>query len=403
MFTLLIIALRNVLRNRRRTLITLGALFVGVGVMVTMRGLLNGLQRALVDNVAHGQTGSLQVHRTGYLANVLSTPLTLDFPMDEIAAKVKAQPGVQAVAARILFAGMVSSGEQTLFMAAMALDPIAELAVCPLRSKTLDPGSQFIGGRDGVVLTTSLAKSIGLQQGGEAALLAPDRDGALSGENIHLAGTMNLALPGDKKIGLVPLSLAQRLLKMDGRATELAVAVEPIESATAVAAELRARLGPDYEVHTWDQIALFVRQAMGRQDFIIRFIASAFMLLMLIGVANTMLMSVLERTREIGTMMAVGVRRRKILALFIIEALAIGALGGVAGSAAGYAAVQLLARRGLEFTAPGSSVGFKLVAYVPAVYLAQVTLLATVGAGLFALYPAFRASRLRPVQALAGQ
>jgi putative ABC transport system permease protein len=405
MGTLIRIALRNVLRNRRRTLITLGALFVGVGVMVSMRGLLNGLQRALVTNVALGQTGAIQVHRTGYMKNVLSTPLTLDLVIADVMPKVRATPGVEAAAARITFAGMISTGDETLFMAAFALDPATELGVTPLRQAVLAPGSRFFdaGNTNGIVLTTDLARSIGLKLGDEASLLSSDRDGALSGELAHVSGLMSLALPGEKKIAMVPLALAQKLLKMEGRATEIAVAVSPIENAEDVAATLRARLGPEYEVHTWAEVAMFVRQAMQRQNFVISLIAYAFMLLMLLGVANTMLMSVVERTREIGTMMAVGVRRAKILGLFVCEALAIGAAGGLAGGAAGMGVVTLLARRGISFSFPGSAVPFKLTPFMTASYLAQVVLMATLGAGLFALYPAFRASRLRPVQALAGQ
>jgi putative ABC transport system permease protein len=414
MWTLIRIAIRNVARNRRRTLITLGALFVGVGVMVSMRGLLNGLQRALVTNVAEGQTGAVQVHRAGYMANVLSTPLTLDFAVADVLPRVLAEPGVTAAAPRINFAGMVSAGDETLFMAALAIDPALERRVTPLREKTLEPGGRFFdaGNRDGIVLTTDLARSVGIGLGGEASLLSPDRDGALSGEPAHVAGLMNLGLPGEKKIAMVPLALAQKLLKMDGgagssaagaRATELAVAVSPIERADAIAASLRAHLGPKYEVHTWSDVAIFVKQAMQRQNFVISLIAYAFMLLMLLGVANTMLMSVIERTREIGTMMAVGVRRSKILALFVVEALAIGAAGGTAGGLAGLGVVTLLGRRGISFSFPGSRVPFTLTPFMTTTYLVQIILMATAGAGLFALYPAFRASRLRPVQALAGQ
>jgi len=403
--TLFRIAVRNVARNRRRTLITLAALFVGVGMMVSMRGLLNGLQRALVTNLADGNTGALQVHRAGYMKNVVSAPLSLDFPADEVTAKIREVPGVAATAGRIMFSGMVSAGEETIFMAAFALDPVAERVVTPLREQVFEPGARFFAlpNTDGIVLTTDLARSVGLKLGDEASLLAPDRDGVLSGEPAHVAALMNLALPGERKLGLVPLAMAQRLLKMEGRVTEIAVAVTPIERADEVAAALRAHLGDRYEVHTWAQVAIFVRQAMERQNFVIKVIAYAFLLLMLLGVANTMLMSVIERTREIGTMMAVGVRRSKILGLFVIEAVTIGALGGFLGAAAGFAVTTVLGHRGLTFHFPGSAVPFVLTPFMRPAYLLQVLGMATAGAGLFALYPAFRASRLRPVEALAGK
>jgi putative ABC transport system permease protein len=405
--TLLRIAVRNVARNRRRTLITLAALFVGVGVMVSMRGLLNGLQRALVSNVADGNTGAVQVHRKGYLKNVVSTPLSLDFPVAEVLERVRGVPHVAAAAARIQFAGMVSAGDRTLFMAAFALDPVAEPRVTPLRHNVFTPETRFLeqgAAGNGIVLTAALARAVGLRVGDEAALLAPDRDGVLSGEPVRVAGLMNLALPGaEHKLGLVPLGLAQKLLKMEGRATEVAIAVNPVERTAEVQRALADRLGDGYEVHTWAEVAFFARQAMERQNYVIKLIAYAFLLLMLLGVANTMLMSVVERTREIGTMMAVGVRRSRILLLFLFEALTIGAAGGATGAAAGAAVVAWLGRRGITFRFFGGQVPFVLAPFTTPAYLGQVLLMATLGAGLFALYPALRASRLRPVEALAGK
>jgi putative ABC transport system permease protein len=236
------------------------------------------------------------------------------------------------------------------------------------------------------------------------ALLAPDRDGALSGENMHVTGTMTITAPGaENQVAVVPLPLAQRLLHMDGRATELAVAVDDIDDASRVAASIQQRLGPDFEVHTWDRVAIFVNEILLRQEIVVNVIATIFMILMLLGVANTMLMSVLERTREIGTMMAVGVRRNTIIGLFLLEALALGALGGVLGSGAGTLFVLWLHGKGVQLYMPGQSVPFTIRPVVGPAYLALVVAIAAGGGMIFALYPAWRAGRLRPVEALAGQ
>ncbi len=408
MWSLLSIALRNVLRNRRRTMITLAALLLGVGVMVGIRGVLNGLQRALVQTAVSGQTGAIQVHHAGYLKNVIASPLTLDMPADEdFLNKIRKVPHVTAVAPRILFAGMINVGDQTLFAAMQAIDPKREFDAVPLRKMTVSDGGRFTSGKiaDAVLLTAELEKGLRGTPGQAqlpAAVLGPDKDGALSGENITIAGQLKLNLPGEKKLAVVPLALAQRLLKMEGRATELVIAVDNIDHIPEVAASLRRVLGSDYEVHTWDQVASFVKQAMERQNLILSLVATVFMILMLLGVANTVLMSVLERTREIGTMMAVGVRRGKILALFLIEAATIGLLGGVAGGLAGLGVVTWLEQRGIEVTMPGSAVPFIIRPYTTLTYLAFVVSLAAGGSLLFAVYPSWRASRMRPVQALAG-
>jgi putative ABC transport system permease protein len=403
MWTLLRIALRNVTRNRRRTLITLSAVLVGVGAAVLTRAVMNGLQQAMVTNVTAALTGAVQVHRAGYMKNVLSTPLALDLPADEaFLARVRAVPGVTAVAPRIQFAGSLSLGEEeSLFLALTALDPAAEARVCPHRAGTFTAGSRF-DTPGALLLGDAVAQTVGARLGAEAVLLAPDRDGALNGELARVSGGMRSVMPGEPKTAVVPLALAQRLLRMEGRATELAVAVERLEEAPQVAARLREALGAGYEVHTWDEVLPELRQGQQRQNALIGAIAAVFLLLMLLGVANTMLMSALERTREVGTMMAVGLRRGRVLALFLLESVALGALGASLGALLGAGVAAWMARDGLLFQAPMMSVPFDIRPHVAAGYLVRIVLFATLGSGVFGLYPAWRASRMRPVEALAG-
>lgn len=402
MWTLFQIALRNVLRNRRRTLITLAALLLGVGVMVGIQGLVNGLQRAMITSVVDSGVGAIQIHRTGYMANVLASPLDLDVPAtEEFLDKVRGVPGVKAAAPRILFAGNLAVDDVSLMTMAFGLDPVLEPLVSPNRDGTFTEGSRFEPG-NGVLLSSELAKALESARGVEAVFLAPDQDGALNGALVSYVGEVGQSMPGERKFVLVPIEVAQELLRMEGRATEIAVAIDRPEDAEKVAARLREALGSEYEVHTWSEVAVFVTHVMNRQNFILRFIGVVFLLLMLLGVANTTLMSVMERTREIGTMMAVGVRRSSLGILFLFEALVIGASGGILGGILGALVTAFLDTQGLEFSTPGSTVPFYVQPYVSVGYLAQVVVLAAVGSVVFALYPARRASRLRPVEALAG-
>lgn len=406
---LLSMAFRNVLRNRRRTIITLAALMIGVAAVGTIRGVLNGLQDAIVRGTVDGTLGALQIHRTGYMANVMSTPLSLDFVADDaLLAKVKGVKGVTAVAPRIQFAGSLTlsatdqnDSPEALFFAAVAVDPVLEPKVCPQRSKLFTDGTVLDDTH--VVLGDALARAFGAKQESEAVLLAPDRDGSLNGELAKVGGSMRAIMPGEMKIAVVPLSLAQRLLRMEGRITELAVAVDDIGHVEQVAAELRTVLGPQYEVHAWDQLAPERKTIMNIQDAVSAIISVVFIMLMLLGVANTMLMSVLERTREVGTMMAVGLTRGSVLTLFLLEALVLGAMGAVAGLALMSAITGGLASHGIHFTPPNATMAVDIFPFLSAPFTVGVVLTAVVGAILFALYPALRASRLRPVQALAGR
>ena len=406
---LLAMAFRNVLRNRRRTLITLAAVTIGVAAVGTIRGVLNGLQRSIVLGTIEGTLGALQVHRTGYLANVLSTPLSLDFEADEaLLGKVRSVKGVKAIAPRIQFAGSLTlsategnDAPEALFFGALAVDPLLEPEVCPRRSTFFTDGTVLDDTH--VVLGDALAAAFGAKNGAEAILLAPDRDGSLNGELAFVGGAMRAIMPGEMKIAVVPLSLAQRLLRMDGRVTELAIAVDDLTQVVPIAEQLRVALGPSYEVHTWEELAPERKTIMGIQNGVSAVVSGVFVMLMLLGVANTMLMSVLERTREVGTMMAVGLTRGSVLSLFLMEALVLGAMGAGGGVLLMSVITFGLASKGILFTPPSATMAIEVIPFLTPGFTVVVLFIAMGGAVLFALYPAFRASRLRPVQALAGR
>jgi putative ABC transport system permease protein len=406
---LLSMAFRNVARNRRRTLITLAAVVIGVTAVGTIRGVLNGLQHSIVLGTIEGSLGAIQVHRTGYLDNVLSTPLSLDFePNEALLAKIRSVKGVKDIAPRIQFAGTLTLSAtnenetpEALFFGALAVDPVLEPKVCPQRSKLFTDGTTFDDTH--VVLGDALAAAFGAKNGAEAILLAPDRDGSLNGELATVGGAMRAIMPGEMKVAVVPLALAQRLLRMENKVTELAISVDDVSKAPEIAAQLHDVLGPQYEVHTWDALAPERKTIMGIQNGISAVISVVFVMLMLLGVANTMLMSVLERTREVGTMMAVGLTRGSVLQLFLTEALVLGALGAGGGFLMMNLITFALASKGIHFKPPNATMEIEVIPFLTPAFTLVVMFIAMGGAVLFALYPALRASRLRPVQALAGR
>ena len=166
-------------------------------------------------------------------------------------------------------------------------------------------------------------------------------------------------------------------------------------------ADLRAAIGPDYEVQTWAELRPNVADVTRFVRIVLTGICIVFLVIAVIGVVNTMLMSVLERTREIGTMMAVGVRRGQVLLLFVLEAAVLALLGGLGGGLLGGAVVAAIAARGgVGANAPGTMVVKYIVPVVPVELAVLAPAAALLGAVLAALYPAWRASRLRPVEAL---
>jgi putative ABC transport system permease protein len=233
-----------------------------------------------------------------------------------------------------------------------------------------------------------------------AALMGPDRDGALNGENVVLGATYPSFQPGDKRAGMAPLWLAQRMLRMEGRVTTYALNVDSLEQLDSTRDAVQAALGPDFEVQTWNEIFPFLKTMMGTQDFIFSILSGVFLSVVLLGIVNAMLMTVLERTREIGTMLAVGMRRRQVVSLFLLEGAVQGLVGGLLGVALGTLLVHLLAHFGINLPAPGASVSAILRPFVTPMFVFGVAVGAPLGASFACLWPAWRASRLRPVEAL---
>lgn len=400
MFWFLPIAARNLARNRRRTALTLSALALGVMAVVGVRGFLNGLQASLILGVVEGGEGALQVHKRGFMRSVDAVPLTPDMEHTEaLLARIAAVEGVRAVAPRIPFAAMVNAGDDSPFARVLGTDPVRELEVSPRRKERVVDG-RWLAGESDLLLGMELAEGLGIEPEEKVALLTNDRDGVMNAVEAGFQGQLAAGTHAEKKLAVISLQQAQELLRMEGRITEVAVAVDDLDEVDAVKGRLEAALGPGYEVHTWKDLAPFAEDARELQDTALGFVVAIFLFIILMGIANTLLMSVMERVREIGTMMAVGARRRQVLGLFIAEGATLGVLGAALGSALGTVLVVILGATGVRLLTPGASVPELIVPYITPGFLVGMVALGGVGAALFAVWPAWKASRLRPAVAL---
>jgi putative ABC transport system permease protein len=410
------LAARNVARNRRRSRVTLAAILVGVAAAVLLRGMNGGFVDFMIRDVVETRTGALQIHRAGYLDSNEGMPLELNMSAGpEFIERIRAVPGVTAVAGRIQFGGLVTNGlSQTMFVG-RAIDPVAEKQVCP-RSGTdvVAGGAPLTAGDPGAAsLGDELGRSFNAAPPGsppadpsspafhEVTLSSTSPQGRANSLSVRVTGlTRSAMLFENKRVVTLPLQTAQELLGMKGRVTEYAVAVRDLGELDAVAQRLREALGPEYEVHTWRAIQPFYSDIIRIQRFLIGLISFVLYAIVLTGIANTMLMSVYERVREIGTLLAVGLRRRQILALFLIEAAVLGVVGAAIGALVGRGLVALLAWKGIHLQISSGAIDTILRPQVEPAYIAGVAVLAVVGAVLSAAYPAHKASRMNPVDAL---
>jgi putative ABC transport system permease protein len=279
--------------------------------------------------------------------------------------------------------------------------------VCPrgpaAQTDRLD-GPGLSGGEAGeVLLGVELARALKVKTGDTVTLLATTRSGSMDAIDLTVAGTYRFDdLETNKRLVVLPLAVAQKLLHMKGRVTGYSEAVYSLDRLDeTVAAESAALASGPWQTETrdWGSLQPRYRDLLLVEDAVLGVLLFIVFGLVLTGVINTMLMSVFERTREIGTLMSMGFSRQRVAALFLCVAALLGAMASAIGAAIGAGLTWYTHSVGIPFRVPG--VG--LVENRPTLALSfaiAAVLGAVLGALMGGLWPALRAARLEPVQAL---
>ncbi len=402
------LAFRSLSRQRRRTALTMGAIAIGTAVVVFAWGFGEGIVGWMTHTATNARLGSLQIHAPGYFDVVEADPLRSTFDSDAaLVAKVKAVPGIKGVSERLHFSGLVSTGKRSSMVQVDAIDAIAERSVCPDRlsasaAKGLLAPRSIIVGRE-------LAKSLGVERGSSVTLQASTITGAQNALDFVVADvSAGAGFLESKRLVTISIADGRELTSADGKAVELAISVDDAHSADdatdgvarAIAAAINTGGGASLDVHSWRDLSPFMRDMVARIRIILRGVSFVLFIVVVFGVANTMLMSIYERVREIGTMLALGMTRRRILQLFLLEASILAGIGAVVGVSVGSAVVLALARRGIDFTPPGAGASAIITPVWSVAVVVVVVAAAIVGAVVATLAPARRVSFMPPTEAL---
>jgi putative ABC transport system permease protein len=403
----LLLALRNIFRNRRRTLMTLMMVGGGVVCLLLAGGYFGFMTRGLRESTINDGLGHIQIFTADHFrrdeVRVLDTGIE---NWRQVAANVSTGGHVRGVAPRIEFYGMVSNGTKAAGFMGSGVDPAAE--------KSLGFVSRIVSGRDLDVKPTGevealigvgLAKSMNVNVGDGLTLLAMTSDGALNGVDVQIVGLTNSGVAAmDARSLRVTLPAAQRLLQSD-RVTNLVVGLDATENTDKVAAELAPRLRglpQQMELKKWIDLATYYKQVSTMFNGIFLFMGVIVFFMVLMSSVSTLLMSMFERTREIGTMLAMGTPRGWIVALFVLEATLLGVMGAVAGVVGGNLIGMLLNASGLHMPPPPGytvPIPFKVL-HLPAQMIGS-SILVIVSLAIASILPAVRASRLQIAEALA--
>ncbi|OYY95547.1 MAG: ABC transporter permease [Hydrogenophilales bacterium 28-61-23] len=395
------LALRNILRQRRRSALAILAIGFGVIAMMLAGGFIEWIFWAAREGTAVTQIGHIQVVKPGYYENGRADPFAYLLPQQAPAlTSLKNTPGVRSITPRLDFNGLISRGENTLTFLAKGVDPVADPA---LRYLIIPDGQRLMpGDPDGILIGTGLATNLGVKVGDKVVLLSGTKTGGINAVEARIQGLASTSMKAyDDSMLWLPIAMARQLLRVSGAHTWV-VSLRDSSLTEAVFGKLQTDPAlKSFEITPWTKLADFYNKTvelLTRQINVVKLIISTIILL---SISNTMTMSVMERTVEIGTAMALGVRRRRILGLFLTEGALLGAIGGLCGVAIGYLLAMLISYVGIPMPpSPGMSRGFTAAIIITPSIVWQALLLSVMTTLIASVYPAWRASKLVIVDAL---
>ncbi|MFP4373062.1 MAG: ABC transporter permease [Spirochaetaceae bacterium] len=408
------VAWKNVFRNSRRSILNIIALTVGMTIMVLGLGWVQGYYTYIFTAVQEFNTGDAQVLPDRYLAEAPRLPVDItvsDYTTTR--ALIGGFPGVVEAAGRVNFSLRLSTGRSSVRMLAKGIDPEREARVTVL-DEHITVGA-YLSERPGILIGAPVAERLELGPGDTVFVSAMDRFSVENLLDVRVVGIFDFGYPAmDRNVVFLDLATASELLSLDNEVTRLVLRLEDglnprvdLEELAAYVTE-QAPGGPDLSVHPWQRFAETTVQSVRADVSSFYIMLAVLYLLTVLGILNSMSMSVRERTGEIGTLRAIGIRRRRIMLLFLWEAVCIALI-----AAALSVVLSLPVAAYLQIV--GVDVGTALPADIPLpfgdTFRADYRVWhypAAVGVGaasaaLGAVIPAKRAAHLNIAEAMAGK
>ena len=394
------LALRNLRRQLRRSLSALLTIAIGVTALLLAEGYSAGMFSAFRDSTIRAQYGHLQLTAPGFHERGRSN-LNAHLMPEPSPALQAAVPATATLAPRYLFVGLASAGDTTLPFSGLGLDPAGDAqggsALRLVRGERLAPDAE-----DGVLLGQGLARRLAVDAGDSIVLLVTTAEEQLNARETVVRGVVAASSASiDDALLIAPVGFARELMRSEGSHQYLIYLSDEAELEA-----VQARLGSlaeaeGYELRDWWSLAEFYRRAeqLFRQQLTV--VVAIVTAILLLSISNTMMMTVLERTREIGTVMALGARPSRVLWGFVFEGALLGLLGVLLGTLFAGALSLGLDALALQMPAPpGFSVGYTASIELGLPLVLRVALLSWVATVLACVWPAWRASRLEIVDAL---
>jgi putative ABC transport system permease protein len=399
-------AWRNVWRYRRRSLLTVLTIALGLGFDILMRGIGDGFHEQMVDNSVRAGIGHIEIHRSGYQRDPALLKTLPDLPLLE--RVVPQTPHLQGYSFRVLGDGLASTAESSAGVRIIGVVPRDERTVTTIDRAVI--AGKFLDGRMSrpVLIGERLAQSLGARLDDKVVLVVQAADGSMGAQLFRVAGIFRSGSPDlDRGVVYLLRQDAQSLFAIGNGVSEAALLLDSSASVAQAQSFLTSRLARQpVEILPWYVVEPFLRQFIDLDDAFFYIIVLILFLVFSVGILNTVLMSVFERVHEFGVMMALGTQPRQVVRLVMQESAVLAVISVALGAVLGGAATVLFAHTGIDlsrYAAGASALGITTTVIYPELtarnlIASNLSVIAVVL--LVALYPAVKAARLRPVEAI---
>lgn len=397
------IAWRNIWRNKRRSVIVLSSVVVGIIAAILLDGLTMGMLDQMLSTQINSSIGHIQIHEKGFNNNKTVRNYITGYHIVE--ESVRNTPEVKNYCKRVITFGLLSSAANSSGVYINGIIPQEEEKVTFIKNSIIE-GSYISGEDREIVIGKGLAEKLGVGVGNKVVAMSNTPDGSVGSEVFRITGIYETFSSEFDRINIyIPLKRAQQMLNIGDNIHEIAIITKDADKVASVKGELQSKLPGDFEVLTYfDLLPMLVSMLdlYKAMTWIINLIVG---IALIFGIINVMLMAVFERIKEFGVLISVGMNTAKLYMMIVIESLIIGIMGTVLGIALGLLIQLPLSHSGIDlsmFTESLKSYGVGAVIYPATSMVNLVSLFVMIPfiSVIAALYPAYKAVKLEPVYAI---
>lgn len=401
---LLKIAWRNIWRNKIRSLVVIIALALGLWAGTFTSGFYQGMMKQKIDDVIRSEMSHVQVHDTNFRDELLSKHFILG--ASTMQKKIEENPHVIASSARVISTAMMASANKSGGVKLVGIKPTMEASTTELDKKVVE--GEFFGNdkRNQILISKKMAELYGLKLRSKVVLTIQDMQNEIVAVSYRVVGIYktNNGMLDEVNAYVQAPDLQQQLGLAAGDYHEIALLLDKHELAEPFAQELQNQY-PDLEVKPWLDLATGMRYMVEASGTFAYVIVAIILVALLFSVVNTMLMAVMERTRELGMLMAVGMNKTKVFFMIMLETLLLSLIGGPVGLLIAFLFIESTGRKGIDLGAIGevyNEIGFSAIVHpeLPLNSYISITVMVLIMAILAAIYPAIKALKLNPSEAI---